>query len=234
MLNHRHLHHFLSILFLIALYFPVVNAATTTNSTPTTAITTPAPTTSNAPVVAGEVIVTQGIFTDVAPNKQVRTLVRGDSFYNGDTLNTGDKSKAQVRFTDGTIVAFTDNTSFKIADYHYQEAGQQDKNFTSLVKGGFRALTGIISKNNPSAYQVSTSVAAITVRGTMYGATINKGALFVGVWKGRIVIANQAGTIFLGEGENYDYAEIPSFKSSPIGLLTEPSELAGQCQQVGG
>lgn len=233
MLNRRFAINFLTI-FLLALFnLPLAFAANTSPTASATTASAPTSPSTATPLTAGQVIVTSGSFSDMGVDKKIRTLKRGDVFYNGDTLITADKSKAQVRFTDGTVVALEEKTNYKILDYHYQEPGIKDKNFTSLLTGGFRALTGVISKHDPSAYQVSTSVAAIGVRGTMYGAVIKAGKLFVGVWKGKIVIANDAGTILLGTGATYDYAMINSLKSSPVGLLSEPSELAGQCQQVG-
>jgi hypothetical protein len=167
-------------------------------------------------------------------SKSIRTLVRGASFYSGDTLITGPNSKAQVRYTDGTVLALDPDSQFKVIDYHYQQAGQKDKNFATLVKGGFRALTGLISKKDPAAYQVNTAVAAIAVRGTSFGATMQNGQLYIGVWKGKIVIENQAGEIILGEGQNYSYATVTAANTSPVGLLSEPDALAGRCIRTPG
>lgn len=198
------------------------------------AATTAAPAPTQTSPAAGQVIITSGTFTATDINKQSRTLVRGDNFYNGDTLITGANSKAQVRFSDGSVVSLDPDSAFKVTNYHYQEPNQKDQNFAVLVKGGFRALTGLISKNNPSAYQVDTAVAAIAVRGTSFGASYREGKLFIGVWKGQIVIENSAGQIILGQGQNYDYAVVLSRSSSPVGLLSEPNELAGHCIQTPG
>lgn len=225
-------------------------AAANSSSTPTATTTISSPTTSGTPTVnsattqlaatasatdaAGQVIITSGTFTAMNPSNQIRTLLRGANFYTGDTLITGPNSKAQVRYTDGTVLALDPDSQFKVIEYHYQQAGAKDKNFASLVKGGFRALTGLISKHDPSAYQVNTSVAAIAVRGTSFGASLKGGQLFIGVWKGKIVVENQAGEIILGEGQNYNYATVSAANSSPIGLLSEPDALAGRCIQVPG
>ncbi len=254
MLKFRFLNYIFSFFIIILLSTSIANAAVTTTATPapsatTTATplstpaatlvsapsTTPTDAATSAPTPAGQVIITSGIFTAMNLNKQIRTLTRGENFYNGDTLITGPASKAQVRYTDGTVLALDPNSQFKVTDYHFQQAGLKDKNFASLLKGGFRALTGLISKKDPTAYQVDTSVAAIAVRGTSFGAALNSsGQLFIGVWKGKISIQNAVGTIILGEGENYDYATVTSADSSPVGLLSEPDELAGRCIQIPG
>ncbi len=191
-------------------------------------------TSASANATAGQVIITSGTFTAMNQSKSIRTLVRGASFYSGDTLITGPNSKAQVRYTDGTVLALDPDSQFKVIDYHYQQAGQKDKNFATLVKGGFRALTGLISKKDPAAYQVNTAVAAIAVRGTSFGAALQNGQLYIGVWKGKIVIENQAGEIILGEGQNYSYATVTAANTSPVGLLSEPDALAGRCIRTPG
>lgn len=259
MLKFRFLNLIFSLFIIILLSTPIANAAVTTTATPAQPVTTatpaqsvtttatpsstpaatqlsaPSTTPNDAPTPAGQVIITSGTFTAMNLNKQIRTLIRGANFYDGDTLITGHASKAQVRYTDGTVLSLDPDSQLKVTDYHYQQAGLKDKNFASLLKGGFRALTGLISKQDPTAYQVDTGVAAIAVRGTSFGAALNSsGQLFIGVWKGKISIQNAAGTIILGEGENYDYATVTSAESSPVGLLSEPDELAGRCIQIPG
>ncbi len=43
--------------------------------------------------------------------------------------------------------------------------GDNDGSALKLVKGGLRALTGAIAKQNPDAYRVDTPVATLGVRG---------------------------------------------------------------------
>lgn len=229
MLKNRYIHFIQSFFILVCLWCSIASAATTPAVTPGAT-----PSTSAAPAIAGQVIITSGSFSALDINKHTRILVRGANFFNGDTLITGPNSKAQVRYTDGTVLALDPDSEFKIANYHFQQPNQKDLNISRLIKGGFRALTGLISKNDPSAYQVDTTVAAIAVRGTSYGASFRAGKLYIGVWKGSIVIENSAGSILLGAGQNYDYAVVTAPDSSPVGLLSEPDALAGRCIQTPG
>ncbi len=224
MLKHRLFNFLFSFFFLTLLISSTANAATTAPASASTTTLTP----------VGQVIITEGTVTDMDINKHIRPIARGDKFYNGDTLITAAESKVQVRYTDGTVLALDADTQFKVTNYHYQEANQPDKNFAVLIKGGFRALTGLISKNNPAAYQVDTTVAAIAVRGTSFGASYRNGKLFIGVWKGLIVIENSAGSLLLGANQNYDYAVVTAADSSPVGLLSQPNELAGHCLETPG
>jgi hypothetical protein len=54
------------------------------------------------------------------------------------------------------------------------EAGQS-RAFFRLVKGGFRAVSGLIGKVNQNDYRVSTPVATIGIRGTAYSARLCQG-----------------------------------------------------------
>jgi len=179
---------------------------------------------------AGQVIVVTGSFQAQQADQKLRPLARGSYFYSGDTLITGKESTAQVRFTDGTVTALYPNSELRINDYVYQSQDkQQNRSVTTLVKGGFRALTGLISKENPEAYQARTPVAVIGVRGTNFGAVLDKGKLYAGVWKGGIYVKNEKGLIKLGQGDDYQFATVTSATAAPIGLLNPPQQLVGQC-----
>ena len=178
---------------------------------------------------AGKVIVSTGLFQAIKPDNSIIVLTRGNDFYTGDALATGKNSTAQIRFTDGTMMALNANSRIKINDYQFDKKVSSDKSIVTLVTGGFRALTGLISKENPSAYQVQTSVAVIGVRGTNYGAVLANGKLYTGVWKGGISIKNDKGHILLGTDQDYNFSET-SLNEAPIGLLNAPSQLGGECQ----
>ena len=178
---------------------------------------------------AGQVVVSSGAFQAVSASDTTRQLDRGDYFYAGDTLVTGTDSNAQVRFTDGSVLALYPNSRMTVDEYSFQKAGKSDNTMMTLVQGGFRALTGLISKKNPDAYLVQTPVAVIGVRGTNYGAVIDGGQLYAGVWKGGIYLKNDKGLVRIGEGEDYNFAQVSSRNVAPQGLLNPPRQLIGQC-----
>lgn len=178
---------------------------------------------------AGQVIIASGPFQAQTSSETLRQLSRGSNFYSGETLKTGTNSTAQVRFTDGTVMALSPNSQVRVDEYSYHQDAKSDKSVTTLVKGGFRALTGLISKENPDAYKLQTPVAVIGVRGTNYGGVIKGGKLFAGVWKGEIYVKNDGGLIQLGRNNDYNYTAVLAKNSAPIGLLYPPAELVGQC-----
>ncbi len=132
----------LSLLTLLFLLSPIINAQTDAQS-------------------AGQVIITSGPFQAQTFEGKSRDLLRGTYFYSGETLITGTNSTAQVKFSDGTVMAFYPNTRVKVDEYVYKKDPKTDKSVVTLVQGGFRALTGLISKANPAAYKAQTPVAVI-------------------------------------------------------------------------
>ena len=68
---------------------------------------------------------------------------------------------------DGGLIAMRSDTQLKFDQFNFN--GQQDgseKSFLSLVKGGFRAVTGLIGKVNKNNYRIHTPSAVIGIRGT--------------------------------------------------------------------
>lgn len=99
--------------------------------------------------------------------------------------------------------------------------GGNSRAFFRLLRGGFRAVSGLIGKANANEYRVATPVATIGIRGTDYivvlvdpkiakdpvlSAAVPKGSAdggaVVGVISGGVFVANQAGqTLEVGEGQ---------------------------------
>jgi hypothetical protein len=116
-----------------------------------------------------------------------RSLQRLSPIYLHDVLSTGANSMAEVAFTDNSLMTFKDNSSFSVDTYRFSKPAES--NFTGkLVKGGFRTITGLIAKSNPSNYQINTPVATLGVRGTDYQAIFSGGYLYVAVYKGTVCI----------------------------------------------
>ncbi len=148
--------------------------------------------------------------TALGPNGQVRPLKKGAEVGQGDTINTAD-GRVQLRFVDGAYVSLQPQSQFRIDEFRYN--GQQDgseKGFFSLLKGGLRTITGLVGRNNKSAYQVTTTVATIGIRGTEY--TISYGKSVSGsVGEGEIKVCNGGGCLNVMNGESY-YVASPDVK----------------------
>src|SRR5256886_13168507 len=92
----------------------------------------------------------------------------GTPVQSGDTIRVGPASNAQIRMTDESIVGLRPGTVFRIDAYEY--SGQAEpRSIFSLLKGGFRTVTGAIGRlHNRERYAVRTPTATIGIRGTHY------------------------------------------------------------------
>lgn len=190
---------------------------------------------------AGKVLMALG---DVKLNQsgKVSPLKKGGVVQSGDTIITGVTSNAQVRMTDGAIIAIRPESEFKINQYSFNgRADGTEKASLSLVKGGVRAVTGVIGRENKDNLKVDAVVATIGIRGTGFnivycqGGCVNsdrsiaKNGLYANVFEGKVVVANDAKNGVYGQNEPI-YVEnktssIERLKEIPVFLK---DTLAGQ------
>jgi hypothetical protein len=174
---------------------------------------------------AGHVIVTSGPFIAIQSDRSARSLTSGSEFYQGDTLWTGPRTRAQVRFSDGAIMTLRPDTEFRVEEYEFDEQNvENNRSIFSLIKGGFRTLTGLVARLRPDSYKVKTAYAIVGVRGTTYETVVNS-ALYVAAWDGTISITNNSAEMLLGFGQDYNYATVTSINSEPTGNLQVPPPL---------
>lgn len=177
---------------------------------------------------AGTVLVAFGDVKAVNAAGEERALARRAAVYGGDTLVTGARGSAQVRFTDGSIMALKANTKFRIDQYSYQGNAESDSSIYSLIVGGFRTLSGAIGKTNKSAYQVKTPVATIGIRGTFWeGNYDEQNGLGLGVWDGGITACNNAGCADFGQGADHNFGTVGSEDEEPEGQDEPPPGIGG-------
>ncbi|HSG90241.1 MAG TPA: FecR family protein [Pseudomonadales bacterium] len=181
--------------------------------------------------LAGRAVIVLGEVEAVAADGSVRTLARGDEVRPGDTLRTGPRGRAQIRFTDGARMALRPDTELAVDEYEHAPAEPPARQRTTLrlSRGGFRAITGAVADRNRAAYRVVTPQAILGVRGTDFSAVIadlgDGLQLYVGVRSGGIFATNDAGTIDLGLGAPFSFAVIRDFDSLPEGLRSPPTIL---------
>jgi hypothetical protein len=110
--------------------------------------------------VSGDVRVIDATNRERAPRK-------GDGINEGDTIVTAPSASAQVLMMDKGFLAVRPDTRLKIDTFKY--AGKEDgseRGFFSLLRGGFRAITGAVGNLNKQNYVIKTPAATIGIRGT--------------------------------------------------------------------
>ena len=183
---------------------------------------------------SGNVSHLAGTLSVKKPDGSVRILSQKSEIRSGDTLNTQKDSYAQIKFADGAQITLKPNTSVKIERFSFVETEpQKDGFFYSLVKGGLRAVSGLVGKRgDPDAYKLETATATIGIRGTSFGADDCTGpavvegpckglepAVYVSVTDGEIVATNSAGSVSFLAGQ---FGMIDSRERRPRFLSTDP------------
>lgn len=117
--------------------------------------------------VAGRVQFVAGDVRIVDAQGREQPLRKGQEVNEGDTVLSASGASAQLRMIDGGILALRPGTQLKIVGYQFngKEDGSENASF-SLLKGGLRAITGIIGKTNKERYKIDTPSATIGIRGT--------------------------------------------------------------------
>lgn len=99
-----------------------------------------------------------------------RILSVGSKIEPGETLVTEEKTYAQLRFIDKSVVTLKPGTQFKVESFVFDEkAPEQDNASFGLLKGALRTITGLVGKRgNQDAYRMNTATATIGIRGTHF------------------------------------------------------------------
>ena len=151
----------------------------------------------------------------------------GTRVASGQTLATAELTNAVVRFDDDSIFAVGEATNFKVERFQQPRGDRGGSAIFSLLRGGFRTITGLIGKAKDDTYETRTGVATIGVRGSRYGAVICRGqcprqfqdGLWVKGEQGIIILANAAGRLELRAGQG-GYVE--SEASAPVRVRVTP------------
>lgn len=125
--------------------------------------------------LAGQVEFSRGVGFAQTPGQVPRTLGKGLSLREGDRLTTSDGASAIIKLEDGTRMTVRPNSELILQTYRFRENAPDNSMLMQLVRGGFRAVTGLISKNSPNAARVQTSTATIGIRGTDFDARLCAG-----------------------------------------------------------
>ncbi len=197
---------------------------------------------------AGTVVFARG---DVTAERQPAPvpLAKGDDVFQDDVVATGEAARAQLLMLDGAKIAIRPNSRLRIDEYVFQGtpatqttdpvvATSGDRSVSTLIKGGFRTITGAIGRDDREAYEVRTPVGVLGIRGTDYSAVFCNAdctwvpgvsaanpiedGLYLGVTEGSIIFSNEIANLVLVAGE---YAFIPLIARVPQQLDAPPSVL---------
>jgi hypothetical protein len=117
-----------------------------------------------------------------AERQPAEPLAKGDMVLVEDFVITGEASRAQLQMIDDAKIAIRAGSRVRIEEYVYASeesasgsavvTSDDNSSVLSLVKGGFRTITGAIGKEDPSDYEVRTAVGVLGIRGTDFAVLL--------------------------------------------------------------
>jgi hypothetical protein len=121
----------------------------------------------------GEVEFARGAGFAQSDGQMPRAMGKGLSLKEGDRLTTAEGATAIVKLEDGTRMTVRPNSELILQTYQFKASTPETNSFVmQLLRGGFRAVTGLISKGSPNAAKVQTATATIGIRGTDFDARL--------------------------------------------------------------
>lgn len=191
---------------------------------------------------AGSMLLVVGT-VQVERNGERTALRRGDDVRPGDLIIVGDRSNAQIRFTDASLIALRAGTQFRIDTYRFAEGGRDARMDVALVKGSLRAVTGLIGRQQPEAFSTRTPTATVGIRGTHFALRHCAGecvtaqgerepdGTYGAVNDGTIFAANQGGT---RDFSQHQYFYVRDERTAPRRLLAPPAVLDDRQLEIRG
>ena len=150
----------------------------------------------SAATPAGTASLVAGSVSAIGLNGEARKLSRDDAVYSGDRILTGSGSYVRMGFVDGSSMMLRPNTEFAIESFRFSpdvvdtavkvvppkadapvavpalqiadQGSVGNQSFFRLVRGGFRAVSGLVGRINREEYLVRTPVATMGIRGTVF------------------------------------------------------------------
>lgn len=121
---------------------------------------------------AGVVEFARGVGSAQMPGQTPRTLGQGLPLNEGDRLTISENASAIIRLNDGTRMSLRPSSEMVLEQFRFKEASPDNSMVMQLLRGGFKAVTGEISKSSANAAQVRTATATIKIHGTDFDARI--------------------------------------------------------------
>ncbi len=151
-----------------------------------------------------------------------RSMLRGESLYEGDIIETGSKSLAIISFLNSSKMKLSSDSSITLEKVMGSSKSKNGAYLSFYQKAG-TSLIQFINKNKKNDLEVRTDNVSIGVRGTKFmiahGKGVEAGDLYAYVDEGKVTAMNF---------ERNDHADIPGGQGVFInrdGQMSEPSKL---------
>lgn len=117
---------------------------------------------------AGRILFSRGVVSIIGEQDSARGGSTGNVIYEGERVKTGRNGIAQLRLTDGSLIALRASSDYHIQRQGFDVEGDVYEQTGQLVAGWMRMVTGAIGQKYPGNVKQGTSVATIGIRGTTF------------------------------------------------------------------
>ncbi|MCA1324510.1 FecR domain-containing protein [Herbaspirillum sp. alder98] len=179
--------------------------------------------------VVGQVTHLSGVLTVRHADGTRKVLGLKSAILQGDTLITERETYTRVKFVDNAEIVLRPGSEVSVDKYVYDEKKpENDSVAIGLVKGGLRAVTGLVGKRNHEAVNFNTPTATIGIRGTNFGAIFCQAdcggiptptgappapGLYIDVATGAVLVANGGGQQLFNAGQ---FGFVPGPNQPPV------------------
>lgn len=171
--------------------------------------------------VAGQFQFVIGDVSIVGTDGAKRQAIKGGEINEQESIISGKSGSAQLRMIDSGIIAVRPETTLRIDEYKFtgKEDGKE-RGFFSLLKGGFRSITGLIGRMNKDNYSIRTPAATIGIRGTDH-ETIHLAAALPNLPEGTYNKVNTGATVINGTLVGVNQAAYTPNMGTPAAILPQ-------------
>lgn len=122
-----------------------------------------------AGVLAGTVTHVSGPLFAKKTDGALKILSAKSAVEQGDILVSEKGTYARIKFIDNSEITLRPNSQLKIDSFSFDEEKPEEDNAAfNLIKGGLRAITGLLGKRNNTRFALKTPTATIGIRGTTF------------------------------------------------------------------
>lgn len=105
----------------------------------------------------GTIVIVKGQVTATNASGEIRQLARRSDLFQEDVITIGPNGAAQARMVDSAVISFKSNTQFAFNTYSYDgDPATADTAVMTMVRGGFRTLSGSIGGEDQDDYRIDT------------------------------------------------------------------------------
>ncbi|MDD2725047.1 MAG: FecR domain-containing protein [Methylovulum sp.] len=123
-----------------------------------------------APPVVGKISFARGSNAAQQPGAAPRILGQDADIFQGDNIQTTERSFVIIAFNDGAKMTVRPNSSFTVD--HYDSQSPHPQATVTLHEGGVRTSSGDIAKQTPGNFQIKTPLATVNAQQADYSVRL--------------------------------------------------------------